>query len=123
MYYLTVSSHFDAAHALVGYDGPCSNLHGHTWTIDVTVRGTELDHVGIVYDFKALKRDLADLLEPLDHHFLNEVPPFDRMNSTAENMSRWLYQSLAKRIAGKGVEVVEVSVWESPIAKVTYREE
>ena len=89
MYYLTVSSHFDAAHALVGYDGPCSNLHGHTWTIDVTVRGTKLDHVGIVYDFKALKRDLADLLDPLDHHFLNEVPPFDKMNSTAENMSRW----------------------------------
>lgn len=123
MYYLQVSSHFDAAHALRGYDGECQRLHGHTWTVDVTVKGDTLDHVGIVYDFKALKKDLNAILSRLDHRYLNEVAPFDTMNSTAENMSRWIYEQLTDKLSQAPVELVEVSVWESPVAKTTYRED
>lgn len=120
MYDLMIRGHFDAAHALRGYQGECQRLHGHTWDVEVTVRGDRLDHVGIVYDFKTLKDDLAAVLEPLDHAYLNEVPPFDERNATAEHLSRFLYEQLAARI-GDAVEVVEVSVWESPIARITYR--
>lgn len=120
MYDLTIRGHFDAAHALRGYQGECCRLHGHTWDIEVTVRGSVLDDVGIVYDFKTLKADLAAVLEPLDHAYLNEVPPFDEMNATAENLARYLFESLQAQV-GEGVELAEVAVWESPIAKITYR--
>lgn len=120
MYELTVKAHFDAAHSLLGYPGECRELHGHTWDVEVTVRGTHLDEVGIVYDFKQLKSDLASVLSPLDHAYLNDVPPFDEINPTAENLARVIFEALSTSV-GKGVEVAEVSVWESPIARITYR--
>jgi 6-pyruvoyltetrahydropterin/6-carboxytetrahydropterin synthase len=119
IYTLTVKEHFDAAHALVGYPGECKNLHGHTWDVEVSVRGTELDEIGIVYDFKNLKGSLAEILECYDHHYLNEVPPFDTINATAENLARVIYEQLGETLP-EGVELVEVVVWESPIAKLTY---
>jgi len=117
-----IKGHFDAAHALHGYPGECCKLHGHTWDIEVLVAGTELDEVGIVYDFKTLKDDLAAVLEPLDHAYLNDVPPFDGMNPTAENLSKYIYDELSAKV-GTAVRVVEVSVWESPVARLTYRPE
>jgi 6-pyruvoyltetrahydropterin/6-carboxytetrahydropterin synthase len=120
MYELTVTSHFDAAHALHGYPGECKNLHGHTWDVEVTVAGDELDEVGIVYDFKDLKADLARVLDPLDHAYLNDVAPFDQINPTAENLARVIFENLGSAV-GERVRVLAVSVWESPIAKITYR--
>lgn len=120
MYELTVKDHFDAAHLLEGYPGECAGLHGHTWEVEVTVRGRALDGVGIVYDFKRLKGDLAAALARFDHAFLNEVPPFDTMNPTAENLARELYEALAATV-GEGVAVSEVAVWESPVARLAYR--
>jgi 6-pyruvoyltetrahydropterin/6-carboxytetrahydropterin synthase len=120
MYDLMIRGHFDAAHALHGYPGECAKLHGHTWDVEVVVRGSMLDEVGIVYDFKTLKEDLSSVLDPLDHAYLNDVPPFDTLNPTAEHLSRHIYDQLAQRLEG-GIRVVEVSVWESPIARITYR--
>ena len=120
MYELTVKTHFDAAHALNGYPGECRNLHGHTWDVEVTVAGRELDEVGIVYDFKSLKDDLAGVLAAYDHSYINEVPPFDVINPTAENLARVIYERLAE-IVDRRVSIVEVAVWESPVAKLTYR--
>lgn len=120
MYDLMIRGHFDAAHALHGYPGECCKLHGHTWDIEVVVRGNDLDEVGIVYDFKTLKSDLGAVLEPLDHAYLNDVPPFDATNPTAENLSRYIFEQLQGRV-GTPVRVLEVAVWESPVAKITYR--
>jgi len=120
MYELTVTGHFDAAHALRGYEGECRLLHGHTWDVEVTVAGEELDEIGIVYDFKALKSDLASVLEPYDHAYLNEVAPFDEISPTAENLARVLFERLTAVVDAR-VRVVEVGVWESPVAKLTYR--
>jgi 6-pyruvoyltetrahydropterin/6-carboxytetrahydropterin synthase len=119
IYTLTIKEHFDAAHALIGYPGQCKNLHGHTWDIEVSVRGTELDEVGIVYDFKDLKDNLMGILDQYDHKYLNEVPPFDGINATAENLARVIYGQMAELLP-EHMELVEVSVWESPIAKLTY---
>lgn len=120
MYVLTVRDHFDAAHSLRGYDGECRRLHGHTWDVEVSVQGMELDGIGILYDFKTLKADLRAVLEDYDHHHLDEVPPFDAMNATAENLARIVYERLEKTV-GAGVKVSEVAVWESPIARLVYR--
>lgn len=117
---LTVRSHFDAAHALRGYEGECRELHGHTWDVEVTVRGGILDDIGIVYDFKTLKADLAAVLNTYDHGYLNEIAPFDRLNATAENLARVVFESLEREVADS-VQVVEVAVWESPIARIAYR--
>jgi len=120
MYELTVKGHFDAAHALRGYPGECRELHGHTWDVEVTVAADTLDEIEIVYDFKRLKEDLAAVLAPYDHAYLNEVPPFDEQSPTAENLARELYGALSEKVDSR-VRVVEVAVWESPIAKLTYR--
>lgn len=120
VYELTVRGHFDAAHALRGYPGECRELHGHTWDIEVTVEGAALDDIGIVYDFKTLKDDLSQVLAAYDHAYLNEVPPFDEISPTAENLARVLYESLVARV-GNAVRVSAVAVWESPVAKLVYR--
>ena len=120
MFELTVKSHFDAAHALRGYSGECRKLHGHTWDVEVTVAGQTLDDVGIVYDFKSLKDDLSAVLEDYDHAYLNDVAPFDDLTPTAENLARVIYERLAA-VVDPRVRVVEVAVWESPIARLVYR--
>ncbi len=120
MYELTVKAHFDAAHALRGYEGECRHLHGHTWDVEATVAGSGLDDVGIVYDFKRLKEDLGAALDAYDHAYLNEVPPFDVLTPTAENLSRVIFETLQMRV-GAEVRLVEVAVWESPVARIAYR--
>lgn len=119
-YELTVKGHFDAAHSLYGYPGECRNLHGHTWDVEVTVSASELDEIGIVYDFKTLKDDLATVLESYDHVLINEVPPFHEISPTAENLARVICERLEQK-ADPRVKVIEVAVWESPVARLVYR--
>jgi 6-pyruvoyltetrahydropterin/6-carboxytetrahydropterin synthase len=120
VYELTVKSHFDAAHALRDYPGECRELHGHTWDVEVTVQGERLNDIDIVYDFKQLKADLDSALEPFDHAYLNDVPPFTGLSPTAENLARVLFEALSARV-GAQVTVKEVVVWESPVARIAYR--
>ncbi len=120
IYELTVKDHFDAAHALPGYPGQCRYLHGHTWDVEATISGMKLDEVGMLYDFKAIKDDLHAMLDAFDHHLINDVAPFDRIAPTAEHLARVLYWNLAAKLPD-GIDLTEIAVWESPIAKVTYR--
>ncbi|MDI6844094.1 MAG: 6-carboxytetrahydropterin synthase QueD [Anaerosomatales bacterium] len=123
MYTLSVRYHFDAAHALRSYEGECRNLHGHTWDVEVTVVGDELDARDILYDFKDLKADLVEVLSAFDHTYLNEVPPFDRLSPTAENLARVVFERMEDRVAtatAGRVRLSEVAVWESPVARVAY---
>ncbi|MBN2566101.1 MAG: 6-carboxytetrahydropterin synthase QueD [Candidatus Eisenbacteria bacterium] len=120
MYELTVTSHFDAAHALRGYPGECKNLHGHTWDVEATVQGESLDSIDIVYDFKQLKQDLESVLGSFDHAYLNDVPPFDVLSPTAENLARVIYEAMSE-VVGEQVSVKEIAVWESPVARIVYR--
>jgi queuosine biosynthesis protein QueD len=121
VYTLTVKDHFDAAHYLYDYPGECRNLHGHTWDIEVSVESSQLCELGMVYDFALLKRDLKAVLARYDHKYLNEIEPFDSISPTAENLARIIFEELAEKISQEGVTVTEVAVWESPIAKLTYR--
>jgi 6-pyruvoyltetrahydropterin/6-carboxytetrahydropterin synthase len=105
---------------LYGYPGECRNLHGHTWDVEVTVEASDLDEIGIVYDFKSLKADLGAILADYDHVLINEVAPFDEISPTAENLARVVCERLQATVDPR-VRVSEVAVWESPIAKLVYR--
>lgn len=127
MYELTIRTHFDAAHSLRDYPGECARLHGHTFNVDVTVQGESLNKIGVVFDFKDLKRAVRDILDNLDHRHLNEVPPFDKLTPTAENLANHIFHELPRRLAGASgvapVNVTRVDVWESPTARISYFEE
>lgn len=121
MYQLKVKGHFDAAHQLDGYAGKCYNLHGHRWDVEVCLQGKKLDKVNMLVDFTQVKTFMKDIFDGyLDHNYLNET--LDEGNPTAEFLAEWFYVVLSEQIeVGKsGVELVSVTIWESPECSVTY---
>jgi 6-pyruvoyltetrahydropterin/6-carboxytetrahydropterin synthase len=123
MYEVSIATHFSAAHRLVGYKGPCANPHGHNWEVEVFIRGTALDDMGMLVDFRLVKKAVAEVLSKLDHSDLNVSPAFKGSNPTSENIARYLHKKLAAKLDSKTHAVYAVSVRESPGSAVTYREE
>jgi 6-pyruvoyltetrahydropterin/6-carboxytetrahydropterin synthase len=122
MYRLTVKTGFAAAHNLINYQGDCENLHGHNWKVEVTVTAEELDKAGLAVDFKVLKRETNSLLDELDHKYVNQHPFFKDISPSSENISRYLYQELSKRLNHNTIKVERVGVWESDNACAEYYE-
>ena len=122
MYKLSVEQHFDAAHALRGYKGKCENLHGHRFQVKVEITATQLDDIGLAFDFTELKRILNTILDRFDHTSLNETPPFDKINPSSENIARTVYESMKIELTDAPVKLAAVKVWESPESAVEYRE-
>ena len=120
MYQICVEHHFDAAHFLRGYGGKCEALHGHRFRVVVKVKSSVVNDIGIAYDFAELKGHLGDILSRLDHTCLNEVPPFDRINPSSENLAATIYERLRSRLAGTPISLACVEVWESPQSGVAY---
>ena len=118
-----VQAHFSAAHALRGYPGDCSRTHGHNWIIDVFVKCKKLNEIGIGVDFRDIKRGVKDVLKGLDHFNLNELPPFNEDNPTSENIARFLYIQLGKRLNSDVAQVSKIKVSETPGAGAFYWEE
>ncbi len=112
MYEVTVKTGFSAAHQLRYYDGKYENLHGHNWTAIVTVETNELDKIGLGVDFVVLKKNVADILSRLDYKNINEVPPFDLENPSAENISRWLFGELATLMNSDNARLKRVEIKE-----------
>ncbi len=120
MYKLSVEQHFDAAHALRGYKGKCENLHGHRFQVMVKVTASELDDIGLAFDFTELKKILKEVLSNLDHSNLNETPPFDKINPSSENIARIVYELMKTRLKDVPVNLFSIKVWESPESAVEY---
>jgi 6-pyruvoyltetrahydropterin/6-carboxytetrahydropterin synthase len=118
MYELMVEDSIDAAHALRGYEGPCENLHGHTWKVQVLIRGSKLNKLGLLEDFKIIKKELREVLAEFDHKLLNDLKPFKAENPSSENLARIIFKEMKKRMAA----VHKVTVWESAFACATYWE-
>ncbi len=116
MYELMVEETFDAAHALRGYEGPCENLHGHTWKVQVFIRGNKLNKLGLLEDFKVLKKDLHSFLKAFDHKCLNDVPPFIIKNPTSEHLAEICFKNLRKKMR----TISKVTVWESATTNASY---
>lgn len=118
-----VQTHFSAAHALRGYPGDCARIHGHNWIIDVFVRCRDLNTIGIGVDFRDIKLGVKDVLKGLDHFYLNDLEPFKQENPTSENIARFLYKELSKKLNSDVVKVSKVKVSETPGAGAFYWEE
>ena len=119
-YELLIQDSFSAAHNLREYQGKCERLHGHNWRVDLRLEADHLDHHGMILDFKEGKRMLAEALGPFDHAYLNEVPPFDQLNPSSENLARVIAEAVAARLP-EGVRVEGVTTWESDRCAATYR--
>jgi 6-pyruvoyltetrahydropterin/6-carboxytetrahydropterin synthase len=117
---------FSAAHQIRLHGGKCERLHGHNWRVRVHVRASELDRIGMVVDFADLQTLVAEIGARLDHRNVNEVPPFDEINTTAELIARFFYVEASRRLAereGGRVRVSKVEVWENEGSLAVYREE
>ncbi len=120
MYQISVEQHFDAAHFLRGYQGKCEALHGHRFRAVVKITASEVNDIGIAYDFVELKQYLKDILARFDHTCLNDVAPFDKINPSSENIASTIYNELQPKLAGTPVSLSCVEVWESPQTGVIY---
>jgi 6-pyruvoyltetrahydropterin/6-carboxytetrahydropterin synthase len=117
---------FSAAHQIRFHGGKCERLHGHNWRVRVHARATELNRIGMVVDFADLQKLVAEIGARFDHQNVNEVPPFDVENTTAELLARFFYveanRVLLEREQGR-VRVSKVEVWENEGSLAVYREE
>jgi 6-pyruvoyltetrahydropterin/6-carboxytetrahydropterin synthase len=117
---------FSAAHQIREHGGKCERLHGHNYRVRVHVRASELNAIGMVIDFADLQRMVSELGTRFDHRNINEVPPFDVVNTTAELIARFFYVEMNARLAaaeGERVRVARVDVWENEGSLAVYREE
>ncbi|MBN1895712.1 6-carboxytetrahydropterin synthase QueD [bacterium] len=121
MFNTFIETRFSAAHQLHGYQGQCGKLHGHTWKLRVEVRCDSVDALGISIDFKELRRITESVTDALDHGHINTIPPFDKSNPTAENLSIFIFREVGKRLPPH-VRMAGVTVWESEQYAVTYTE-
>src|ERR1700730_14386401 len=96
MFQVSVEEEFAAGHALRGYRGKCENPHGHNYKIRVTLEGPSLNHIGLLYDFVDLKQAMHYTIQKLDHQYMNDVPPFDVLNPSAENLAKYFYDEVSR---------------------------
>ena len=121
MFELRVVTRFAAAHQLTMVGAKCENLHGHNWKIEVYVQGESLDKGGVLVDFGVIKRHVRELMETLDHKYLNDLDYFGNGTPpSSENIARYLADSLISRLTLPGVRVSRVTAWESDDASATY---
>jgi 6-pyruvoyltetrahydropterin/6-carboxytetrahydropterin synthase len=120
MFELTIITQFAAAHYLRNYKGKCEQLHGHNWKVEVFVRADQLNSAGLVRDFGDLKAVSHEVLDGLDHRYLNELAPFQEENPSSEHIARYLFHELSRRLNNDQAQVSKVSVWESDTAFATY---
>lgn len=120
---ISVDETFAAGHALRGYKGKCENTHGHNYRVRVTLQGPQLDNIGLLCDFVHVKKVMHEVIQLLDHKFLNETPPFDTLNPSAENIAKYFYdQAMAQmREHDNGARIASVAVWETDTTFAVYR--
>ena len=130
MFEIFVEETFAAGHALRGYRGKCENPHGHNYRLRITLRGPALDQTGLLYDFVHLKKVMQTVIEGVDHKFLNDQPPFDTVNPSAENMAKYFYEEIARRMREaehrpdgsrhESAAIWRVDVWETDTSRASY---
>ena len=123
MFEVTVEGDFSSGHYLRNYKGKCENVHGHNFKVQVRIEGQSLDEAGMLVDFIDVKNVMRGVIDRLDHQFLNEVPPFDVKNPSAENIAEYFHSEMSQGLASTPVPVriSEVRVWETDIQSASYR--
>jgi 6-pyruvoyltetrahydropterin/6-carboxytetrahydropterin synthase len=113
MFEVTVAARFEAAHQLVGDFGPAARTHGHTYRLEVTVRGEALAPDGTLLDVGELREAVDALAGSLHYTDLHEVPGLSGVNTTAEHVAQHCWQELASAVQGRGMSTMRIAVWES----------
>jgi 6-pyruvoyltetrahydropterin/6-carboxytetrahydropterin synthase len=121
MFEITVEETFAAGYALRNYRGRCENVHGHNYRVEVTLAGPELDAIGLLVDFSEIKKVMHAVVDRMDHQFLNDLPPFDVLNPSAENMARYICEQIGGQLPPGPARVTAVKLWETDTASATYR--
>ena len=122
MFEVSVDRTFAAGHALRNYKGKCENVHGHNYKVQITVRGEQLDAAGLLVDFIDLKRLTDEVIEYLDHRFINDLAPFDVLNPSAENLAKYFHDRVSAGFkSDMAVRIAEVRVWETDTSSAVYR--
>lgn len=120
---LRVSSDFSSSHQLRHYEGKCENMHGHNFTVEVDVVGEQLDpKLGILMDFKELKRLVKEVTDGLDHRHLNDLPDFAENNPSSELLAQHVFRRLKDLLAPYPVRLAEVMVSEKASSRAYYSE-
>jgi 6-pyruvoyltetrahydropterin/6-carboxytetrahydropterin synthase len=120
MYEVTIKKSFSAAHLLKEIGGKCEELHGHNFLVEVSVASESLNSEGLLIDFRVVKRWTDEVLEQLDHKYLNEIEYFKNINPSSEQLARFLYDRISEKSRQVNVTLLRVTVWESDNSRVTY---
>ena len=120
MYEVKIVTQFAAAHRLENFKGKCESLHGHNWKVEVFLIGQNLDGAGLLMDFGVVKARTKELLEEIDHKYLNELAAFQDRNPSSENLASYLYERLGAIFNGGQVKIHRVNVWESDTSCASY---
>ena len=122
MFEVSVEQTFAAGHALRNYKGKCENVHGHNYRVRITIQGDQLDSTGLLVDFLDVKSLIGDVVDYLDHQFINDLPPFTELNPSAENIAKYFYDRLSGGLKNDvPVRVAEVKIWETDTSSAVYR--
>lgn len=116
MFEIGIVTHFEAAHRLRGDFGPATRLHGHTYRVEVAVRGPSLREDGSLCDMGALQRIVSETVSDLHYQELDGLPAFAGRNTTAEAVAHHIFQQVAPHLQGRGLAFLGVRIWESPQA-------
>jgi 6-pyruvoyltetrahydropterin/6-carboxytetrahydropterin synthase len=122
MFEISVDETFAAGHALRGYKGKCENVHGHNYKVRIVLEGSQLDSIGLLFDFTHLKRVIREIVAGVDHVFLNDRPPFDVINPSAENLAKFFYDETSRLMNAipEGARIARVTIWETDTTSATY---
>ena len=98
-------------------------MHGHNWKVEAEVEASQLNEVGMAIDFKAIRQQVRELTDLLDHRYLNEIEPFDKINPTAENIAAFIFNGLSETLNNAHIRVKAITLWETERACVRFTNE
>ncbi len=123
VYTISTEIMFCSSHALREYNGDCSRIHGHNWVIRAYYEFEKVDEKGLTIDYLELKAGLERvILHRFDHRHLNDIPPFDKINPTSENIVAEIFRLINRDLKIPGGFLLEVELWETRTDMVRYRE-
>lgn len=123
MFEVGIVAQFEAAHRLRGDFGPGTRLHGHTYRVEVGVRGERMREDGTLCDITVVQHAVDGVLARMHYRDLTELDLFEGRNTTAEVVARTLFEQIAPELTGRGLSSLRVAVWESPRAYAAYEGE
>jgi 6-pyruvoyltetrahydropterin/6-carboxytetrahydropterin synthase len=123
VYEVTIKKSFSAAHTLTEIGGNCEELHGHNFTVEVSVSSHMLSDDGILIDFRILKQWTDDILKEMDHKYLNDIPYFKDSQPSSENIAKYIYDRITTKACQHNLSVTNITVWEAEDARASYRGE